>query len=82
MSRLDIQLRAPAHGPVRAAVRRAAVFNPVTVRAEIFLLGIAEIMLCWKIGKLPVVRKGEMSVGIITHPDLLCEFVARDKTGV
>lgn len=61
------------------AVRRATVFDPVTVYPDAPLEQAAELMLRWEVGGLPVVdEKGNLS-GIITYTDLLREFVAREK---
>jgi CBS domain-containing protein/predicted CoA-binding protein len=61
------------------SVRQAAVFNPVTVHADVSLLTAAEILLRWEIGALPVVAGGDKLLGIITYTDLLREFVAISK---
>jgi acetoin utilization protein AcuB len=61
------------------AVRQAAVFNPVTVHADVSLVAAAEILLRWEIGALPVVGAGDKLLGIITYTDILREFVATNK---
>jgi CBS domain-containing protein len=61
------------------SVRQAAVFNPVTVHADVSLVTAAEILLRWEIGALPVVASGDKLLGIITYTDLLREFVATNR---
>ena len=60
-------------------VEQAAVFNPVAILPDASLEEAAELMLQWDIGALPVIAQGDYLVGIVTHSDLLKEFVARGK---
>jgi len=62
------------------AVQQAAVFDPISVKAETTLKEAAELMLRWHVGGLPVVDEREKLVGIITYTDLLREFVGREDS--
>jgi CBS domain-containing protein len=57
------------------AVQQAAVFDPITVRADASLGEAAQLMLRWHVGGLPVVDGKGTLVGIITYTDLLRELV-------
>lgn len=56
------------------AVQQAAVFDPITVRADASLREAAQTMLRWQVGGLPVVDGRGALVGIITYTDLLREL--------
>jgi CBS domain-containing protein/predicted CoA-binding protein len=58
-------------------VEQAAVFSPVAILPDRPLEQAAELMLRWEISALPVVAQEDFLVGIITHSDLLAEFIAR-----
>lgn len=57
------------------AVQQAAVFDPITVRADGSLGEAAQLMLRWHVGGLPVVDGKGTLVGIITYTDLLRALV-------
>jgi CBS domain-containing protein len=61
------------------SVEQAAVFEPVKVTPETTLKEVAELMLRWQIGGLPVVGEKDKLIGIITYTDLLREFVGREQ---
>jgi CBS domain-containing protein len=61
------------------SVQQAAVFDPISVKADHSLKEAAEIMLRWHVGGLPVVEDHDRLVGMITYTDLLREFVGREE---
>jgi|SRR3990172_6261830 len=61
-------------------VQQAAVFDPITVKPETTLKEVAELMLRWHVGGLPVVDDGARLVGIITYTDILREFVGQAES--
>jgi CBS domain-containing protein len=61
------------------SVQQAAVFDPISVKAETSLREAAEMMLRWHVGGLPVVDDHEKLVGMITYTDILREFVGREE---
>ena len=61
----------------KMTVEQAAVFSPVSILPDRPLEQAAELMLRWEISALPVVATEDFLVGIITHSDLLAEFIAR-----
>jgi acetoin utilization protein AcuB len=60
------------------AVQQAAVFDPITVKPDTSLKEVAETMLRWHVGGLPVVEDHDKVVGMITYTDILREFVGRE----
>ena len=62
------------------SVQQAAVFDPITVKPDTSLKEVAETMLRWHVGGLPVVDEQGKLVGMITYTDLLREFVGREET--
>lgn len=60
------------------SVQQAAVFDPVSVKADTSLREAAELMLRWHVGGLPVIDDHEKPIGMITYTDLLREFVGRE----
>jgi CBS domain-containing protein/predicted CoA-binding protein len=63
----------------KMTVEQAAVFSPVVILPDRPLEQAAELMLRWEISALPVVAQEDFLVGIITHSDLLAEFIARGE---
>lgn len=61
------------------SVQQAAVFDPISVKADHSLKEAAEIMLRWHVGGLPVVDEHDRLLGMITYTDLLREFVGREE---
>jgi CBS domain-containing protein/predicted CoA-binding protein len=64
----------------KVTVEQAAVFSPVSILPDASLEEAAKLMLRWNISALPVVATEDYLVGILTHTDLLNEFVARGRT--
>lgn len=60
------------------SVQQAAVFDPISVKADTALKEAAEMMLRWHVGGLPVVEDHDTVVGMITYADILREFVGRE----
>lgn len=61
------------------SVQQAAVFDPISVKAETTLKEAAELMLRWHVGGLPVVEDYDKLIGMITYTDILREFVGREE---